>query len=143
MFHACKFSCSLFALLMLVVAAPRVLAATPTAEGASPVETTLKVAETDTAIYVGDLHCKSCAKKIARKLYVVKGVVKVRTDVKANVAIVTPQAKKTLHVKALWAAAQKAGFPPLKLVGPSGAFEPDPKTKAPVRVPEQVASKRQ
>ncbi|MCH8839611.1 MAG: heavy-metal-associated domain-containing protein [Planctomycetes bacterium] len=140
MFHAWKFS-----LLILMAAAPRALAegaAAPAAEAASPVETTLKIDKTDTVIYVGDLHCKTCAKKIARKLYAVKGVVKVRADVKANVAVVTPQAKKTLNVKALWAAARKAGFPPLKLVGPTGAFEPDPKTKTPVRVPEQVASKR-
>src|SRR5262245_14461134 len=54
----------------------------------TPVETTLKVAGTDTVIHVGDLHCKTCAKKIARRLYTVKGVMKVRTDVAADVAVV-------------------------------------------------------
>lgn len=98
--------------------------------------TTLKIAATDTVIYVGDLHCKTCAKKISRKLYAVKGVVKVRADVKADVAIITPQQKKTLDTAALWSAAQKAGFQPLKLVGPTGTFTPDPETKAPQRLAE-------
>jgi copper chaperone CopZ len=117
----------------------------PVAEATSPgherAETTLKIAESDTVIYVGDLHCKTCAKKIARRLYTVKGVMNVRTDVAADVAIVSPQPKKTLDVKALWTAAQKAGFPPVKLVGPAGTFEPDPETKGPLQVAEHVASK--
>ncbi len=98
--------------------------------------TTLKIAATDTVIYVGDMHCKTCAKKISRKLYAVKSVVKVRTDVKADVAIITPQQKKTLDTGALWSAAQQAGFQPLKLVGPAGTFTPDPETKAPQRLAE-------
>ena len=149
MFNACKLVslCALSVFSMSGALASVELAhdpAPPAEAGSpagSPVETKLKIAETDTTIYVDDLHCKTCAKKIARRLYTVKGVVKVRTDLKANVAIVSPQAKKTLDVKALWAAARKAGFPPVKLVGPEGTFEPDPKTKAPQRVTEQVASR--
>jgi copper chaperone CopZ len=113
----------------------------PPAEAGSPATARLKVGERDTVIHVGDLHCKTCAKKIARRLYTVKGVMKVRTDVEANVAVVTPQTKKTLDVKALWNAALKSGFPPLKLVGPTGAFEPDPQTKGPRLVTEEVARK--
>jgi copper chaperone CopZ len=106
-----------------------------------PVETKLKIAKTDTVIHVGDLHCKTCAKKISRRLYTVKGVMKVRTDIEADVAIVSPQPKKSLDVKALWVAAQKSGFPPVKLIGPAGTFEPDPETKGPKEVAEQVASR--
>lgn len=116
-------------------------AAAADAAAPAPFETKLKIAKTDTVIQVGDLHCKTCAKKIARRLYTVKGVMRVRTDVKANIAIVTPQPKKTLDVEALWVAARKAGFPPVKLVGPEGAFEPDPETKDPRPVVEQVAVK--
>ena len=101
------------------------------------VKTKLPIAKTDTVITVGDLHCKTCAKKIAGRLYTVKGVVKVRTDVKADVAIVTPQAKKKLSVKALWAAAQKSGFQPTLLEGPNGKYEADPKTKGPKLVPKK------
>ena len=148
MLYSSKILRTLFALLMLAIVAPGALAedaaqhaAAPTAESTPAVKTTLKIAKTDTAIYVGDLHCKSCAKKIARKLYAVKGVVKVRSDVKADVVVVTPQRKKQLNAKALWKAAAKAGFAPLKLVGPTGTFKPDAKTKAPVLVPQQVARK--
>ena len=93
-----------------------------------------KLAPNQTAIYFKDLHCKHCAKKVARKLFAVKGVVRVQTDLKTDIAIVTPQSKKKLDPVALWKAGQKAGFPVIKLVGPEGSFEPDPKTKGPRRV---------
>ncbi len=89
-----------------------------------------KIAPNETAIYVGSLHCKTCAKKISRKLFAVKGVMKVRTDLKANLAIVTPQKKKKLDPLALWTAAQASGFPAIKLVGPAGTYLPHPETKA-------------
>lgn len=104
-------------------------------------KTKLKIGKDDTVISVGDMHCKHCAKRIASKLYTVKGVVKVRTDVQADVAIVTPQKKKQLNTKSLWSASQKAGFQPVLLEGPAGKFEPDPKTKAPKLVPKKVAEK--
>ena len=106
------------------------------------VQTKLKMAPNETVIYVGDLHCKHCAKKIASKLYAVKGVVKVRTDLKADVAIVTPQTKKKLDPLALWSAAKNSGFPAVKLVGPAGTYLADPKTKAAQLQPKKpVASK--
>ena len=100
-------------------------------------KTKLKIGKDDTVITVGDMHCKHCAKKIASKLYTVKGVVKVRTDVKADVAIVTPEKKKQLSTKSLWSASQKAGFQPVLLEGPAGKFEPDEKTKEPKPVPKK------
>jgi copper chaperone CopZ len=96
----------------------------------------LKLAPNEVAIYVDDMHCAGCAKKVSSRLFKVKGVVKVRTDVKADVAIVTPQAKKQIDVKAAWAACQKAGFQPTKLVGPQGTFAADKKTKGPQKVAE-------
>ncbi len=104
-------------------------------------KTKLKIGKDDTVITVGNMHCKHCAKKIASKLYTVKGVVKVRTDVKADVAIVTPQKKKQLKTKSLWSASQKAGFQPVMLEGPAGKFEPDEKTKAPKPVPKKDEKK--
>lgn len=100
-------------------------------------KTKLKIAKTDTVIHVGDLHCKHCAKKIASKLYAVKGVVKVRTDLKADVAIVSPQSKKKLDPVALWKAAQKSGFPAVKLVGPDGTYVLDAKSKQPKLLAEK------
>ena len=82
----------------------------------------IKLAPHETAIYVGDMHCATCAKKISGKLFRVKGVMKVRTNVKQHVAIVTPQSKKVVDVKAAWKAVQSAGFEPVKLIGPEGTF---------------------
>lgn len=96
----------------------------------------LKLAPNEVAIYVDDMHCAGCAKKISGRLFKVKGVVKVRTDLKADLAIVTPQAKKQIDVKAAWEACQQAGFQPTKLIGPQGTFAAHEKTKAPQKVAE-------
>jgi copper chaperone CopZ len=105
-------------------------------QASTPAAPELKLAANEVAIYVDDMHCSNCAKKIAGKLYRVKGVVKVRTSVKQNLAIVTPQAKKQVDSKAAWAAVQKAGFKPTKLIGPQGTFVADEKTKQPQKVAE-------
>ena len=102
-------------------------------------KTKLKIGKNDTVITVGNMHCKHCAKKIAGKLYKVKGVVKVRTDVGADIAIITPQKNKQLSIKSLWTASQKAGFQPELLEGPAGKYQPDAKTKAPKLVPVKAA----
>ncbi len=148
-------SCSLFAAFMLAVsqavAAPAVAeahphththatATTPQAAGSSKwvtPKTKLKSTKNETLIYVDEMHCGHCAKKIASKLYAVKGVVKVRTDVKAGLAIVTPQNKKKLDPLALWSAAQKSGLPAMRLVGPTGTYVHNPKTKTAERLPEK------
>ncbi|MEM8946663.1 MAG: heavy-metal-associated domain-containing protein [Planctomycetota bacterium] len=101
-------------------------------------KTTLKIAKTDTVMYVGDLHCKHCAKSLTSKLYTVKGVKSVRADIKADIAVVTPQNKKKLDHKALWAAAKKSGFPAIKLIGPTGTYVIDAKTKEPKLVAEKA-----
>ncbi len=120
----------------LALMSPQVFAAGDSAPPAKPAE--LKLAKNEIAIYVGDMHCSHCAKKIAGKLYRVKGVVKVRTDVKKNLAIVTPQAKKLVDSKAAWAAVRAAGFKPTKLIGPQGTFVADKKTKDPVKTSEST-----
>ncbi len=124
----------LLALLALTMASSSASAASGTKR------TKLKMAPNETAIYVANLHCKSCTKKISRKLYAVKGVVKVRTDLKANVAIVTPQKKKKLDPLALWSAAAASGFPAIKLVGPAGTYLPNPETKAAVKQANPTAN---
>ena len=58
-----------------------------------------------------------------------KGVVKVRSDIKIDVAVVTPQQNRQLDPKALWAATEKSGIMPVKLIGPSGVIEADAKAK--------------
>ena len=82
-----------------------------------------------TVIHVKNMHCESCAKKIRRRLFAVSGVVSVKTDVKANVAVIVPQrnVKKQPSPRALWTAVEKAGFQPLKLAGPFGTFTAKPR----------------
>ena len=113
--------------------------ATAETKPAAAPEKGVKMAKTETVVFVEDLHCKSCAKKIAGKLYAVKSVAKVRTHVEKNYAIVTPQKGKELDAAKLWKASQKAGFQPTRLVGPTGVYLPDPKTKAPVKEPPKKA----
>jgi len=127
MSHKRKFRLFLLFLFTITLAVSQTTLAVSPASGT---KTKLKIAPTETTIYVKSLHCKTCAKKIARKLYAVKSVTKVRTDLKANLAVVTPQKKKKLDPLALWTAAQASGFPAIKLIGPTGTYLPHPETKA-------------
>lgn len=96
-----------------------VLSSTATAWSASPVHYS--------TIYVDDMHCADCAKKIASRLYAVKGVVEVRADVPKSIAYVVPQKDKQLAARELWEAVEKAGFKPIKLETPQGVYKSKPK----------------
>lgn len=80
-----------------------------------------------TAVYVKDMHCEACARKIATKLYAVPGVVKVSTDVKKGLAVITSQPAKQPSPKALWEAVEAATFEPVKIASPLGTFTTKPK----------------
>ena len=80
-----------------------------------------------TAVFVKNMHCETCAKKIARKLYTVPGVVKVRTNVKKNVAVITPQANTNVSPKLVWEAVEAATFQPVKVASPLGVFTKKPR----------------
>jgi copper chaperone CopZ len=95
-----------------------VLALGGVAEGTSPVPWT--------TIIVDDMHCADCAKRIARKLYAVPGVVEVRADVGKNVAYVVPQKDRTLSPRSLWVAVESAGFKVNRMEAPSGVFQARP-----------------
>lgn len=105
-------------------------------------EPVLKLAPEQTAVYVEKMHCGHCAKKIVRKVIVLKGVKSISTDVKANLAIVTPQNKKQVKSADIWKACQTAGFQPVKLIGPEGTFAADKKTKGPLLVAKPQAEKK-
>lgn len=78
------------------------------------------------AIYVDDMHCKNCAKKIARKLYTVPGVLAVHANVKQNLALITPQKGKDPSRRALWEAIESAKFKPVKMIGPDRTYKTKP-----------------
>lgn len=77
-------------------------------------------------IHVDDMHCDACAKKIARKLYAVPGVVEVRADVQKNLAFVVPQKNKQLSPRSLWDAVESAGFKVTRLTTPQGTYTSKP-----------------
>ncbi len=79
-----------------------------------------------TTVIVKDMHCAHCAKKIVRQLFKVKGVKYAKAVVKTNAATVTPEDKKQLSPKILWEAVEKAGFTPVKLIGPTGIYRKKP-----------------
>ena len=78
-------------------------------------------------VYVTNMHCGACAKRIAAKLYGVPGIVKVSTNIKKNYAIITPQKNKRPSPKAMWEATVAAKLTPVKLVSPQGTYTKLPK----------------
>ncbi|MBX3424811.1 MAG: heavy-metal-associated domain-containing protein [Pirellulales bacterium] len=111
------------------------------AEVAADPAKNLKLAKDETAIYVSNMHCKTCARKISSKLFAIKGVKQVRTNVKDNLAIVQTEPKKPLDPLAAWGAVQQAGFKPTKLIGPGGTYVPNENVekKTPVKLAESPA----
>ena len=79
-------------------------------------------------------------RKVTGTLFKLKGVMRVRTSIKLDAAVVTPQAKKPLDAAAAWTALQKLGYQPTRLEGPDGVFLVDVDTKEPVKVAEAPTS---
>lgn len=83
--------------------------------GAPALAETQRLAPGRVEIAVEDLHCKSCAKKVARKLYAVKGVRKVTSSLKHDLVVVTLSKKQAVPAAALWSAVEAGGVPPAEL----------------------------
>ena len=81
-----------------------------------------------TTITVPDMHCMSCAKKMANQLYQVQGVGEVRANVPTTMLTVIPKAQMAPSPRALWEAVEKAGYRPSRLEGPSGTFTEKPRS---------------
>jgi copper chaperone CopZ len=123
----------------LVAAEP---AAGPDAEAIAATKKALKVAPGETVVFFEDLHCATCAKKVTGQLFKQKGVLRVRTSVKLDAAVVTPQAKKALNPAAAWKALQTAGYQPTLLDGPEGTFAPHGVEKQPQKIAEAEPAQR-
>ena len=78
------------------------------------------------SIKVKKMHCAGCAKKIAARLYTVKGVKEVRVDMKEKTFFVVPSEKTQLSSKAMWEAVEKADDTPIYIKGPSGTITEKP-----------------
>ncbi|HYO25944.1 MAG TPA: heavy-metal-associated domain-containing protein [Lacipirellulaceae bacterium] len=126
-------------LLLAVATIGSAIAAEPSPPDAAAVATAtkaLQVQPAETVIFLEDLHCAACAKKVTGRLFKLKGVKAVRTSVKYDAAVVTPQTKQPLDPVAAWEALQAAGYQPARLVGPAGIFVADGEKKAPLKVAE-------
>ena len=66
-------------------------------------------------IDVVEIHCSTCAKKLTRKLYVVKGVKKVDASVSDNSAVIELTKEAAIDPKAIWQAAVAGGTEPTEL----------------------------
>ena len=79
------------------------------------------------SIEVRDMCCDGCAKKIAARLYAVRGVKEVRCDMDKKTLFVAPQQNAVLSPRAMWEAVEKAKDYPIRLAGPSGTFTEKPR----------------
>lgn len=80
-----------------------------------------------TNIAVKDMCCNGCVKKIAARMYSVRGVKEVRADIEKRTLYVLPQQNATLSPRAMWEAVEKAKEKPIRLAGPSGTFSEKPR----------------
>ncbi len=78
------------------------------------------------AVYVADMHCAHCAKKVSSKLYTVKGVIKVQTNLDKHVAVVVPAPGKELSPRLLWEAVEAVKLKPVKIVTAKQTFTTKP-----------------
>jgi copper chaperone CopZ len=117
-------------------------AAGPDAATIAATRKALKVGPGETVMFFEDLHCTTCAKKVTGQLFKQKGVLRVRTSVKLDAAVVTPQAKKAIDPAAAWKALQTAGYQPALLDGPDGTFAPYGDEKQPQKVAEATPTRR-
>ena len=82
---------------------------------AAPVEEIKPLEPGRVEIYLEDLHCKTCAKKVSRKLYALRGVSKVETYLKTDLVVVRVPKKQPVATAALWQAVLDGGVKPTEL----------------------------
>lgn len=98
----------------------------PSGERATAIPSDQKRRPTYPTIHVTDLHCRTCARRLARKLFTVPGVMKVQVRVKDDTVIVIPQKNKLISPLALWEAAEAAKFKIVKIETPGATFNKKP-----------------
>ena len=68
---------------------------------------------------VKKMRCTACASHGSESLQAIPGVAKAQADTTKAVAVVTARANTNPLPKALWEAVEKAGYSPVKFVGPA------------------------
>ena len=67
-------------------------------------------------IFVADMHCAGCCKKVSSKLYTIKDVIKVQTNLQKHYAVVVPKPGAKISPRKLWEAIEQVKMKPTKLV---------------------------
>lgn len=79
-------------------------------------------------MFIKNLHCEGCAKRLRNSVYKVEGVLAVKTHVKNGIAVITPTEGGNPSAKALWEAVENQKFQIAKLVTPNGTYEEKPQS---------------
>lgn len=81
----------------------------------TPAEETKPLPPGIVEVAVDDMHCATCAKKVARKLYAVKGVKRVSPSLEKDVVTVHLPAGQPVPVVRIWSAVSAGGVKPVEL----------------------------
>ena len=80
-------------------------------------------------LHVKNMHCEGCAKRLRARLYKLPHVLKVTTNVKSGVAVLTPTKGKSIAAKGLWEVAEAEKFQVAKVTNSHGTtFHKKPKS---------------
>lgn len=94
---------------------------------AQPAPPTQPAKGTITVLTVPTMDCNGCAKKVTAQMQVLPGVSRVVPNAETRVVYITSQDGVGVSPRAIWEAAEKAGFPPTKIDSPYGVFATKPR----------------
>lgn len=66
-------------------------------------------------VYLEDLHCKTCAKKVSRKLYALRGVSKVETYLQTDKVVIHTPKDRPVATASIWQAVLAGGVKPIEI----------------------------
>ncbi len=84
-------------------------------QGQQPIDAPEKLAPGIVVVAVEDMHCATCAKKVARKLYAVKGVKRVSPSLEKDLVTIHVPTDRPVAVVTIWSAVAASGVKPVEL----------------------------
>lgn len=77
-------------------------------------------------VHIPNMHCETCAKKIRSRIFTVKGVQRVVTWVKQDLAVIEPVQGQTVSAKAIWDTLEQGKFQVDRIETPQGVITEKP-----------------
>jgi copper chaperone CopZ len=77
-------------------------------------------------VFIPNMHCESCAKKIRSRLFTVKGVSRVVTWLQHDLAVIEPVKGQSVSSKAIWDALEQGKFEVDRIETPQGVIAKKP-----------------